>query len=240
MAEIICVRHGQASFGSDDYDQLSETGYLQARLLGVHLTQAGVQLDAIISGSLKRQLQTAQGVVDVYQEKGLAVPEIRVDEQWNELQAELQIKTFLPVLTKARPELDELRKTSRTDTKSLQKLIEASFRYWAEEKPVNEQLESWQQAKQRISTAVSDITANYRSGSTTAVFSSGGTISIAAATVLGLPDNKVYPLFEQLMNASMTKILYTKDKLTLKSFNEHAYLNAAGSQAGHDDVITFR
>ena len=99
MAEIICVRHGQASFGSDDYDQLSETGYLQARLLGMHLSQAGVELAAIISGSLKRQLQTAQGVVDVYLEKGLAVPEIRIDERWNELQAELQIKTFLPVLS---------------------------------------------------------------------------------------------------------------------------------------------
>lgn len=240
MAEIICVRHGQASFGSDDYDQLSEAGYLQARLLGMHMAQTGVQLDAIISGSLRRQLQTAQGVVDVYLEQGLAIPEIRVDEQWNELQAELQIRTFLPVLTKARPELDEFRKTSRTNTKSLQKLIEASFRYWAEEKPENEQLESWQQAKNRISDALSDITSDYKSGSTTAVFSSGGTISIAAATVLGLPDDKVYPLFEQLMNASMTKVLYSKKKLTLKSFNEHAYLEAVGMNAGHENVITFR
>lgn len=240
MAEIICVRHGQASFGSDDYDQLSETGYLQARLLGMHLSQAGVELAAIISGSLKRQLQTAQGVVDVYLEKGLAVPEIRIDERWNELQAELQIKTFLPVLSKVRPELDKLRQTSRTDTRSLQKLIEASFRYWAEEKPEADNLESWQQAKSRIAAALSDISNDYKPGSITAVFSSGGTISIAASNVLGLPDNKVYPMFEQLMNASMTKILYTKEKLTLKSFNEHAYLDAVAKDAGYKDVITFR
>ena len=240
MAEIFCVRHGQASFGSEDYDQLSETGYLQARLLGTHLSQSGVKLDAIICGSLKRQIQTAQGVVDIYREQDLEVPEIQVDERWNELRAGAQIKAFLPVLTKTQPELQELLKTSRTDTRSLQKLIEASFRYWAEEKPKTDELESWQQVNSRIRAALSDITDNYKSGSTTAVFSSGGTISIAAAAVLGLPDDRVYPLYEQLMNASMTKIIYTRDKLTLKSYNEHSYLDAVGSQAGHNNVVTFR
>ncbi len=240
MAEILCVRHGQASFGSDDYDQLSEIGYLQARLLGMHLSQSGLMLDAIICGSLKRQIQTAQGVVDVYQEHDLEVPEIQVDDRWNELEAGAQIKAFIPLLTKTQPELQELLKTSRTDTRSLQKLIEASFRHWAEEKPVTDEVESWQQVNRRIRAALSDITDHYESGSTTAVFSSGGTISIAAASVLGLPDHRVYPLYEQLMNASMTKILYNKEKKTLKSYNEHAYLDAVGSYAGHNNVVTFR
>ena len=36
MAQIYLVRHGQASFGSSNYDQLSELGFEQARLLGRH------------------------------------------------------------------------------------------------------------------------------------------------------------------------------------------------------------
>ncbi len=240
MAEIICVRHGQASFGADNYDQLSERGYLQARLLGIHLSQAGTKLNKIISGSLQRQLQTAQGVIEVYQEKGLEVPEVCVDERWNELEAELQIKAFLPVLCETRPELDSLRRTSRTDSKSLQKLLEASFRYWVEENPEHELLESWKEAQSRIKSALKSIADQFESGATTAVFSSGGTISIAASGVLGLPDTHVYPLFEQLLNASMTKLIYTKEKVTLKSFNEHAYLEVIGSAEGHSDVISFR
>ena len=34
MAEILMVRHGQAAFGTDDYDRLTEVGWEQSRLLG--------------------------------------------------------------------------------------------------------------------------------------------------------------------------------------------------------------
>ncbi|MFP2905716.1 histidine phosphatase family protein [Pyxidicoccus sp. 3LFB2] len=34
MGVVYLVRHGQASFGAADYDQLSETGLAQARVLG--------------------------------------------------------------------------------------------------------------------------------------------------------------------------------------------------------------
>ena len=34
MGAIYLVRHGQAAFGTDDYDRLTEIGYTQAHLLG--------------------------------------------------------------------------------------------------------------------------------------------------------------------------------------------------------------
>ena len=37
MANLFLVRHGQASFGADDYDRLSPTGHEQSRLLGEYL-----------------------------------------------------------------------------------------------------------------------------------------------------------------------------------------------------------
>ena len=36
MSELHLVRHAQASFGSDNYDQLSDLGHRQSRLLGGH------------------------------------------------------------------------------------------------------------------------------------------------------------------------------------------------------------
>ena len=41
MGVVLLVRHGQASFGADDYDVLSETGWEQCRLLGAHLAARG-------------------------------------------------------------------------------------------------------------------------------------------------------------------------------------------------------
>ena len=52
------VRHGQASFGKSDYDNLSETGHEQAYLLGKHFAAHGVAPSLIVSGSMKRHRQT--------------------------------------------------------------------------------------------------------------------------------------------------------------------------------------
>ena len=43
MGQLLLVRHGQASFGAEDYDVLSETGWEQGRRLGAHLVRAGVR-----------------------------------------------------------------------------------------------------------------------------------------------------------------------------------------------------
>jgi len=59
VSEIYLLRHGQASFGAEDYDRLSEAGETQARLLGEHLAGLGLEFDAIFSGAMRRQRDTA-------------------------------------------------------------------------------------------------------------------------------------------------------------------------------------
>ena len=58
------VRHGQASFGKSDYDNLSETGHEQAYLLGKHFAAHGVAPSLIVSGSMKRHRQTLAEIAD--------------------------------------------------------------------------------------------------------------------------------------------------------------------------------
>ena len=55
MTVLYLIRHGQASFGAEDYDQLSELGRRQSVLLGTHLRQTQPPLDAIYAGSLRHQ-----------------------------------------------------------------------------------------------------------------------------------------------------------------------------------------
>ena len=60
MGSIYLIRHGQASFGADDYDVLSPTGIRQAEILGDHLLNLGVRFDRVLSGGLRRQQHTAR------------------------------------------------------------------------------------------------------------------------------------------------------------------------------------
>ncbi len=62
MAQLLLIRHGQASYGEPDYDRLSAKGVEQARALGKHL--AGAKLDALFVGPLRRQIETAAIAVD--------------------------------------------------------------------------------------------------------------------------------------------------------------------------------
>ncbi len=72
MGVVIMVRHGQASFGSDDYDVLSETGWEQGRLVGRWLAERGLSPTAVVSGGMRRHRETAEaaGWADVVVDPG--------------------------------------------------------------------------------------------------------------------------------------------------------------------------
>ena len=55
MTTILLARHGQASFGQENYDQLSKLGGMQAQMLGQHYASTQRRIDAIFTGSLVRQ-----------------------------------------------------------------------------------------------------------------------------------------------------------------------------------------
>ena len=64
MAELVLVRHGQASFGADDYDKLSELGWRQSRWLGEHFARRGAAFDLVVRGSLRRHAETWVGMAE--------------------------------------------------------------------------------------------------------------------------------------------------------------------------------
>ena len=62
MGTLYLVRHGQASFGADDYDVLSELGHQQSARLGEYFKQKGIAFEAALTGTLNRQIQTFAGI----------------------------------------------------------------------------------------------------------------------------------------------------------------------------------
>ena len=57
MGTLYLVRHGQASFGAADYDQLSDLGHKQSVRLGEYFAHKGIHFDGLIAGTLRRHKQ---------------------------------------------------------------------------------------------------------------------------------------------------------------------------------------
>ena len=66
MGTLYLIRHGQASFGAADYDQLSALGHQQSVRLGEYLRPKlqSQPLEAVMMGSLKRHRQTWEGIAE--------------------------------------------------------------------------------------------------------------------------------------------------------------------------------
>ena len=60
MADIYLVRHGQASFGADNYDQLSALGARQCRLLGEWWRARGQDTGTLLCGPMVRHRQSVE------------------------------------------------------------------------------------------------------------------------------------------------------------------------------------
>lgn len=103
MGSIYLIRHGQASFGADDYDVLSPVGVEQAQVLGRHLADLGLTFDRCLSGDLRRQQHTASAAFDQYRALGLSAPTLEIDPAFNEFDGEAIIRALLPDLLTTEP-----------------------------------------------------------------------------------------------------------------------------------------
>ncbi len=237
MAEIILVRHGQASFGTDDYDCLSQLGEKQARWTAEFLQRSNTPIDAIYSGTLKRQRQTAQGIIEVYGNAGVALPELIIDGRFNELETDEQIVHLAPQMAEQNPQVAELMDDAFKDSKAFQKLLKIVFAHWVLDQPEAEGLQSWQDFKTKATNALDDVRIAQGKGKTIVVCTSGGVIATLVAYVMGLPDSKVYSVFEPVINASVTRFLYNSNSISLSSYNEHSHLPLV---AGATEAVTYR
>ena len=80
MPVIYLIRHGQASFGKEDYDQLSDVGWEQSRILGRALQNQDLGVPRSICGTMRRHVETAEATLG---ELGLA-KEWHTDTGFNE------------------------------------------------------------------------------------------------------------------------------------------------------------
>lgn len=174
---ILLVRHGQASFGKSDYDQLSDVGRTQARLLGQFLATRDVKPDRIVSGSLHRQRQTAAGMCVA---AGWLTP-TDVDDAWNELDHVEIINTFKPAYKNMLVLKADMVRTLRPRA-AFEDMFTQAIARWASGEHDEDYTESFTTFDHRVRTAMSALLDH--DAECTLVISSVGLISWIVARIL--------------------------------------------------------
>lgn len=235
MSTLYLIRHGQASFGSDNYDQLSDLGRRQAAVLGKYLRNNGIFLDAVYSGDLQRQRDTAQLALQAQPGE----PEHHIDPRFNEIDNDAQLKHLLPEVLEGDDKLRALVERGLTSSKDYQKVIEAVFKRWVTPGCSHPELESWADYSAGVHEALAQVVTRETNGRTVAIFSSGGTIATMVAHVLGLTGQDVYKLYEPMFNCSISQLFYSERKVSLSYFNDRSFLQVLGVQQG-ENLVTYR
>lgn len=235
MATIYLIRHGQASFGADNYDELSELGRRQATVTGEYLRDCGIVLDAAYSGDLSRQRETASLVLASQADE---VPH-HIDARFNEIQNDEQIRHLLPEVVKVNPAIQALVDKGLKESKDYQKVIDAVFNYWVSDACNEPAIQSWADYSTAAQQALRDVMAAQGAGKTVGIFTSGGTLATLVAHVLGLPGQGTYQLYEPVVNCSVTQLFYNRDKVSLSYYNDTSFLRVLGQQRD-ESLITYR
>lgn len=236
MGEIFFVRHGQASFGADDYDQLSATGVRQARIVARYLVQTGKLFDAVYHGEMERQKQTAREFTGHCDENQLAVCRPVTAAAFNEYDSFAVWEALIPELTAEQPRLHEELKKLPGDQKAFQKIFSQVMNRWTRGDYRAPAIPRWDDFTRRVELGIREIAARSGAKKRVLVFTSGGPISVAVKSALGLSNSMTLEVAWQLMNASITRLKYNREGIMLAGFNEVMHLELEGDSR----LLTYR
>jgi broad specificity phosphatase PhoE len=219
MQELYLIRHGQAGLRSD-YDQLSELGGQQARLLAEWFAQQGVTFDQVRSGGLKRQRATAAA----FGADAIA------DEAWNEFDLDAVYASIAPQLAAVddafRIEYETLMAVASDPAHPVHRAWRPSdlavVKAWISNRfPV--ECETWTQFQERIWQAIEQVDGG-EGYQRVALVTSATPIGIATAKLFDAPMRHIFELAGSLHNTSFTVLRRRGDNWTLGGFNHTPHL----------------
>ena len=216
MGNLYLVRHGQASFGADDYDQLSERGTRQSVRLGQYLAEKGLQFEAVYTGSLKRHTQTLDGI-----RTGLGnAASIGPAHAWpglNEYDGEAVIKAIAPHPLQ-RPTTPELYREHF-------RMLRDGLTQWMNGVISPKGMPSYDEFVLGVTSALDHIRKQHTGN--VLVVSSGGPISTAIGHLLGTSPETTIELNYRIRNSSLTEFVFTPKRHTLLTYNGLPHLDRA-------------
>lgn len=213
MGTLYLVRHGQASFGADDYDQLSELGQRQSVRLGEYFAHQGVRFDGLIAGTLRRHRQTLAGILQGLDQAG----EHLSWEGLNEYDSGAVIAAIHPEPLPRPDSPDAYRHHFR--------LLRDGLAQWMAGAARPRGMPSWPEFRAGVAGALDHVRANHY-GQQVLMVTSGGPIAAAVGHVLGASPQATIELNMRLRNTAVTEFAFTPRRHSLVSFNCLPHLDA--------------
>ncbi|GAB2774435.1 histidine phosphatase family protein [Nocardioides salsibiostraticola] len=214
MGQILLVRHGQASFGAEDYDVLSQTGWAQGRRLGSFLGDQGLAPTALVRGDMRRHRETAEAMVET---SGWPVPATQIDAGWDEFDHVGIVSAY--------PDLP----SGEMDRKLFQQVFEAATARWIA--GVGDYPETYADFVGRVRGSLARACEQAGSGETVVVVTSGGPIGVVGAALVDPEADaasaaRMWARFNTVVvNTGVTRIVVGSTGPRLLTYNEHTHLD---------------
>lgn len=211
MGTLYLVRHGQASFGAENYDQLSELGHKQSERLGQYWRERGLRFDAVLTGTLQRHAQTWAGIAQGagYTQQAQALPGL------NEYDSAAVIAAIHPQPLQ-RPDTPELYRHHF-------RLLRDGLRQWMNGVVSPRGMPSYDDFLAGVIDALDQVRKNHEGN--VLIVSSGGPISTAVGHVLGTTPETTIELNMRIRNSAVTEFTFNPKRHTLLSYNTLPHLD---------------
>ena len=232
MALLFLVRHGQASFGTADYDRLSELGRQQSRWLGEYFGERGVRFKRVVAGTLKRQQDTASEILAGMQARaaGAAAGDPGVPIETHAGLDEYNGEALYRVHTGGRDVLEH----QHSDYRDYWRTLKAAMHAWAAG-TLTGTPETWSEFGARTRAALTYACAGAARDDAVLVVSSGGAISRAVIDIINAPGATAIEFNLQFRNTGVCELIVGSDATRLLSFNTLPHLDRADRR----ESITF-
>jgi broad specificity phosphatase PhoE len=219
MSQLYLVRHGQASFGAENYDQLSDLGFQQALWLGEHFKALGITFDRAITGSLSRQRQTAASIL---QGNDQILP-ISTDTGFNEFDFHALAAVYCRLTDTPLPGTED-------GGRQFFRMLRRAMTAWARNElhpadPDNNHppIETWHQFHERVYNAMQSLCAS-ETEECVLVVSSGGSMAMALTQILGCEVETLINLNMQTRNTGIHHLFFNQRGFQMATFNSTPHL----------------
>jgi broad specificity phosphatase PhoE len=211
MGTLYLVRHGQASFGTHDYDRLSSLGARQCAQLGHYFYERGITFDGAVRGTLLRHAQSFDAIAD-------ALPGLPRPIEWpglNEYDSEAVVRAVHQGPLAPPTDAEGYRKHFR--------LLREGLQAWMEGRTQPQDMPSWPDFVAGVTSALDHVRECFEGN--VLLVSSGGPIATAVAHVLQAPPSTVIELNLRIRNSALTEFAFTPRRHMLVSYNTVPHLD---------------
>lgn len=221
MSALYLVRHGQAAFGTDDYDRLTPLGAEQCRALARHWRSIGRPAPLVFAGTMQRHRQSAEAFAAALAGEGLDRPRVETVAGLEEYDHEALLARYAAL----HPDAPDFAACWR-DRRILHRALERALAAWTEEGVPG--FVAFAEFRERCAAALAGLMDAIGRGREAVLFASAGSLAAAMQPLLGIGDWPAMRLTLTFYNTGVSRILFSASGAAVESINGVPHLERPG------------